>query len=109
MPDYEPVPAIADEAPWSDRLTEYDDRHLDTLVRLLEARNEGLAKDGVAWRIPGIDPVAEPGRARKAVANHMARAKWMGEDGRDEAELVEVLQSVGIALAPRGGTGGDGS
>ncbi len=29
--------------------------------------------------------------------------------GRDEAELLEFLQSIGITLAPRGGTGGDGS
>ncbi len=62
-----------------------------------------------------------PGRARKAVKSHMARAKWMGKvgylllaagdrpgDGRDEAELLEFLQSIGITLAPRGGTGGDG-
>ena len=54
----------------------------------------------------------------------MAQAKWMGkvgylllaagdrpgaERGRDEAELLEFLQSIGITLAPRGGTGGEGS
>ena len=57
----------------------------------------------------------------------MARARWMGEvgclllaagdrpgderDGRDEAELLEFLQSIGITLAPRGGDGtvGEGS
>lgn len=54
----------------------------------------------------------------------MARARWVGEvgyvllaagdtpggerDGRDEAELLEILQSAGVALAPRGG-GGEGS
>ena len=63
MPDHEPVPAIADEVPWSDRLTEYDDRHFDTYVRLLEAANEGMAKDEIARRILGIDPDAEPRRA----------------------------------------------
>ena len=54
----------------------------------------------------------------------MARAKWMGKVGylllaagdtpgdervgRDEAKLLEFLQSIGITLAPRGGTAGGG-
>lgn len=125
MSDHEPVPAIADEVPWSDRLTEYDDRHVETYARLLDAANEGLPKDEIARRILGIDPDAEPARARKAVKSHMARARWMGKvgylllaagdrpgaerDGRDEAELLEFLESIGITLAPRGGTGGEGS
>ncbi len=81
MPDYEPAPAVTDEAPWSERLTEYDDRHVETYVRLLEAANEGMAKDEIARRILGIDPDAEPARACKAVKSHMARAKWMGKVG----------------------------
>ena len=49
----------------------------------------------------------------------MARARRMGKVGYlllaagdrpgDEAELLEFLQSIGITLAPRGGTGGEGS
>ena len=125
MPDREPVPAIADETPWSERLTDYDDRHVETYARLLEADNEGLAKDDIARRILGIDPDAEPGRACKAVESHITRARWMGEvgylllaagdypgdgrDERDEAGLLEFLPSIGITLAPRGGTGGGGS
>ena len=81
-----------------------------------------MAKDEIARRILGIDPVAEPARARKAVKSHMARARWMGKvgylllvagdrpgDERDEAELLEFLQSIGITLASRGGTAGGGS
>ena len=125
MPDHEPAPAIADEVPWSERLTEYDVGHVETYVRLLEAANEGTAKDEIARRIFGIDPDAEPARARQAVKSHVARAKWMSKvgylllaagdtpgnerSGRDEAELLEFLQSVGITLAPRDGTGGGGS
>ncbi len=81
MPDHEPVPAIADDVPGSERLTEYDDRHVETYARLLEAANEGLPKDEIARRILGIDPDAEPARARKAVKSHMARARWMGKVG----------------------------
>ena len=125
MPDHEPVPTVADEVPWSERLTDYDDRHVETYARLLEAATEGMATDDIARRILGIGPDAEPARARKAVKSHMARARWMGKvgylllaagdtpgakrDERDEAELLEFLQSIGITLAPRGGTGGDGS
>lgn len=55
----------------------------------------------------------------------MARARWMGEvgylllaacdspgadcDERDEGELLEWLQSIGITYAPRGGGLNDGS
>ena len=125
MPDQEPGAAVADEVPWSDRLTEYDDRHHETYVRLLEAQNEGLPKDDIDRRILGIDPDAEPERARKAVKSHMARAKWMGKvgylllvtggypgrehDERDEAELIECLQSLGITVLPCGGTLDEGS
>ena len=125
MPAHEPVPAIADEVPGSERLTEYDDRHVEIYARLIEATNEGLPKDEIARRILRIDPDAEPAHARKAVKSHMARARWMGKvgylllaagdhpgaerDGRDEAELLEFLESIGITLAPRGGTGGEGS
>ena len=75
-----------------------------------------MAKDDIARGILGIDPDAGPECARKAVKSHMARARWMGEVGyllfaagdypgneRDEAELLEFLQSIGITLAPRGG------
>ena len=132
IPDHEPVPEIADEVPWSNRLTEYDNRHVDTYVRLLEAQNEGLPKDDIARRILGIDPDAEPARARKAVESHMARARWMGEvgyrllltegypdrerteaehaeDERTEALILECLQSLGITVLPRGGTLDEGS
>ena len=132
MPDQEPVPAVADEVPWSDRLIEYDERHHEIYVRLLEATNEGLPKDDIARRILGIDPDAEPERARKAVESHVARAQWMGEvgylllltegypdrerteaecaeDERTEALFLEGLQSLGITVLPRGGTLDEGS
>ena len=72
MPDHEPVPAIADEVPGSERLTKYDDRHVETYARLLEAANEGLPKDEIARRILGIDPDAEPGRPQGGEEPHGA-------------------------------------
>ena len=75
-----PNPDVADEVPWADGITEYDNRHDDTYLRLLDADSEGVAKDDMARRILGIDPDKEPERARKAVESHLARARWM--DGR---------------------------
>ena len=72
-----PTPEVADEVPWSDGITEYDNRHDETYIRLLNADNEGLGKDEMARLILGIDPNSEPERARKAVESHLARARWM--------------------------------
>ena len=116
MPDQEPVPAVTDEIPWSDRMTEYNNRNCEAYIRLLDADNKRLSNDDIARRILGIDPTAEPERARKAVKSHMSRARWMGEVGyrylvsgdypgreRRMAEDVKFLRSLGIPIVPRGG------
>lgn len=117
MPDQEPAPSVAEGVPWSGRMTEYDDRHCETYIRFLDADNEGLSKDDIAHQVLGIDPAAEPNRARKAVKSHIARARWIGEVGccylvsRDypgaecrTAEDLAFLRSLGIPTVPRGGT-----
>ncbi|GEM_PF-261396 len=78
-----PIPdrKIADEVPWSDGITEYDNRHNETYLRLLDANAEGVSKDEMARQILGIDPTKEPERARKALDSHLARARWMTEVG----------------------------
>ena len=113
MPDQEPIPPDGDEVPWSDRLTEYDMRHQETYIRLLEADNDGLSQEDMARRILGIDPAAEPERARKAVESHLARARWMSKVGYRYlvagdypggenllAEQIEFLRSLGIPVVP---------
>ena len=79
-------PEIADEAPWSDRVTEYDDRHETIYLRLLDAEAEGASKDDMARQILDIDPAIEPERARKALESHLGRARWMIEV--DYRELI---------------------
>ena len=74
MTEPNPTPVVADEVPWSEGITEYDTRHEETYIRLLDADIEGLAKDEMARRILGIDPANEPERPRKAVESHLARA-----------------------------------
>jgi hypothetical protein len=75
------IPAFDDRPPDSSKLTPYDERHLATYIRLLDA-----AEEGADWReavriIFGLDPAREPKRARLVHDSHLARARWMMEAG----------------------------
>lgn len=77
------IPAFDDCPPRSAKLTPYDERHLVTYLRLLDA-----AEEGADWReavriIFGLDPAREPERARIVHDNHLARARWMMEAGHE--------------------------
>lgn len=75
-------PKVADEAPVSTALTDYDRQHVVTYLRLLDSREDRTATWEEACRLVlRIDPAAEPVRARRAYDTHMARAKWMTENG----------------------------
>ncbi|MGB3832798.1 MAG: DUF2285 domain-containing protein [Mesorhizobium sp.] len=70
-----------DEPPASAELTDYDRAHMKEYMRVHDA-----AADGADWReavavIFGIDPDAEPERARRIHDSHLARARWMTEHG----------------------------
>ena len=74
-------PKVADIAPADAILTVYDEQHVLTYLRLLEAD-----RDGVDWReivriVLHIDPAEEPDRARDAFESHLTRAKWMTQHG----------------------------
>ncbi len=75
------IPAFHDRPPASTKLTSYDERHLVTYLRLLDA-----AEEGADWReavriIFGLDPEREAERARVVHDSHLARARWMTETG----------------------------
>ncbi|MGQ9370695.1 DNA -binding domain-containing protein [Azospirillum sp. ST 5-10] len=72
---------VFDEAPSAATLTDYDRLHLVTYLRLLDAAADGADPDEVARLVLRIDPDAEPERARRAHASHLARARWMSENG----------------------------
>ena len=72
---------IATEAPWSEDITDYDKAHLSLYLRLLDASGEGATAEDMARIVLGIDPAREPDRARRAVASHLRRARWMTEHG----------------------------
>lgn len=81
MPKVEPNPEIADEVPWSEHVTDYDERHFAVYLRLLDASAEGAADEEVSRIVLGIDPAKEPDRARQALESHLRRAHWMTEHG----------------------------
>ncbi len=74
-------PPVSDAAPDCSALTSYDEQHLVTYLRLLDADTEGADWQEVARIVLHIDPVREPDRARKAWESHLARARWMTESG----------------------------
>ena len=74
-------PPVEDNAPDATLLTGYDERHLVTYLRLLDAEADGADWQEVARLVLHIDPAQEPERARRAWESHLARAKWMTEKG----------------------------
>jgi hypothetical protein len=48
---------------------------------VLDAHNEGADWREVSRIVLHIDPEREPERARRAFESHLARAKWMTEQG----------------------------
>lgn len=74
-------PDIADEVPWSEHVTEYDEEHFITYLRLLDADKDGATEDEMARIVLCIDPTKEPERARRALESHLRRARWMTEAG----------------------------
>jgi hypothetical protein len=74
-------PPVADTAPVESVLTGYDEEHLITYLRLLDADADGADWREVAKIVLHIDPDREPDRARRAWESHLARAKWMTESG----------------------------
>jgi hypothetical protein len=74
-------PDVVDVAPTDSALTAYDEEHIITYLRLLDADAEGADWREVARLVLHIDPKLEPARAKSAFDSHLARAKWMTEQG----------------------------
>ena len=74
-------PLCADTAPSSPQLTGYDEQHLVTYLRLLDADADGADWREVAKVVLHIDPTHDDARAHRAWESHLARAKWMSACG----------------------------
>jgi len=75
------TPDFDDSPPISTRLTRYDERHLVTYLRLLDAAEEGADWREVVSIVFGLDPAQDPERARIVHDTHLARARWMTQAG----------------------------
>jgi hypothetical protein len=73
-------PEVADTAPSNSVLTAYDEEHIITYLRLLDADAVGADWRDVARIVLHLDPEHEPDRARRAFDSHLSRAKWMTEE-----------------------------
>jgi type VI secretion system activator RovC-like protein len=76
-----PDPDVADVAPTDTVLTVYDEEHIITYLRMLDADAEGADWVEVTKLVLRLDAEKEPDRARRAFDTHLARAKWMTEHG----------------------------
>jgi hypothetical protein len=74
-------PDVADTAPSDAALTAYDEEHIVTYLRMLDADADGADWRDVARIVLHLDPDREPDRARKAFESHLSRAKWISGHG----------------------------
>lgn len=74
-------PDIADLAPWSEALTDYDLSHLAVYLRLLDAEQDDADWREAARLLLRRDPDHGEGQARLCWESHMQRARWMTETG----------------------------
>ena len=73
---------LRDEGPpLTDRVNDYDEAHLASYLRLLDADAEGADWRDAVRIIFNIDVEADPERARRIHETHLARARWMTEIG----------------------------
>ena len=75
------APRVADEAPSKPELTNYDYEMLICYLRLLDAEAEGVDWREVARVVLKTDPDREYVRAKRMYDTHLARARWMTEQG----------------------------
>jgi hypothetical protein len=74
-------PPVDDTAPDAAVLTRYDEQHMITYLRLLDAEAEGADWRDVTSIVLHVDATNEPGRAQRAWESHLARAHWLSENG----------------------------
>jgi hypothetical protein len=75
------IAPFEDRPPELDRVGPYDQKHLASYLRLLDAEAEGADWREAVAVIFGLDPEKEPKRAKLVHDSHLARAHWMTEKG----------------------------
>lgn len=77
----EPDPDVADFAPTADGITAYDEQHLITYLRLLDAQEGGADWREVSRIVLHREASKEPARTKQCYESHLARAAWMTQQG----------------------------
>ena len=72
---------VDDEAPTAATITEYDERHFIIYLRLLDAATQNVPWRKVARDVLRRDPSRQTGRVKRCWESHLARARWMSEQG----------------------------
>ncbi len=83
-----------DEPPKSATLTDYDRSHAKLYMRLLDAEADGADWREVVSILFEVNPDDDPARARRLHDGHLARARWMTEQGYRQllrGRITEVL------------------
>lgn len=76
-----PIPPFEDRPPQLDRVSSYDEKHLASYIRLLDAEAEGADWREAVAIIFGLDPEKDPQRAKLVHDSHLSRAHWMRDKG----------------------------
>ncbi|MFG1186268.1 DNA -binding domain-containing protein [Xanthobacter aminoxidans] len=74
-------PDVDDLAPSEPEITDYDERHFVTYLRLLDAETDGADWTDVARIVLHRDPRTEGDRTRLCWQSHLNRARWMTKTG----------------------------
>lgn len=75
------TPQFKDRAPSDDFITDYDERHFVTYLRILDAADEGADWREVGQIVFGLDARTEAERVRQVHDSHLERARWMTTHG----------------------------
>jgi hypothetical protein len=70
---------VKELVPWSDTITAYDMEHLFLYARLLDEAAQGASEAEMIRDVLELEPGAK--RAAKSLQQHLARARWMRENG----------------------------
>lgn len=75
------VVAFEDSPPLAETITDYDERHMVTYIRILDATAEGADWREIVQVLFRLDAEHDPERAKAVHDNHLARANWMTGSG----------------------------
>jgi predicted secreted protein len=92
LPGFAMTPAIAPEAPDTDRVTEYDAAHFIDYARMLDAESANQDWREAAVTILRLDLAGDEAGARRCWDSHLERAHWIVTEG-----YAQLLAEAGVA------------